>query len=205
MTNATYLSNRKKYGRAQGMLWSHSLGEEVDGFYLPEGYEFGAQVPVDADPSLINNFLVLSDHNRSPIEFSSDRIQKRQRMVNGRLRSHHIADKLNISVSWNNLPSRSFRPGVGNFDEDGFPVIASSTDQFTVDGGAGGLEMLRWYRETPGSFWVYLAYDAGPYDMFRYKYSEIIEMTFKDFSYDVVKRGQTTHDLWNISISLEEV
>jgi hypothetical protein len=28
---------------------------------------------------------------------------------------------------------------------------------------------------------------------------------FSDFSYNVVKRGQTNHDLWDVSIALEEV
>jgi hypothetical protein len=33
----------------------------------------------------------------------------------------------------------------------------------------------------------------------------VLEVFVSDFSYNVVKRGGTNHDLWDISISLEEV
>jgi hypothetical protein len=36
-------------------------------------------------------------------------------------------------------------------------------------------------------------------------YSEVLEVYFSSFTYNVVKRGATNHDLWDISISLEEV
>jgi hypothetical protein len=37
------------------------------------------------------------------------------------------------------------------------------------------------------------------------RYNQIIEVYFADFNYSVVKRGATNHDLWNISVTLEEV
>jgi hypothetical protein len=37
------------------------------------------------------------------------------------------------------------------------------------------------------------------------KYNQIIQVYFADFNYSVVKRGGTNHDLWNISVTLEEV
>jgi hypothetical protein len=85
--------------------------------------------------------------------------------------------------------------------------------QFTSDGGAGGLEILDWYNSYKGSFYVYLAYDKytefsnnDPEKYSRLKqYNEIIEMYISSFTYSVEKRGSSNHDLWNISVSLEEV
>jgi hypothetical protein len=37
------------------------------------------------------------------------------------------------------------------------------------------------------------------------KYNQIIQVYFSDFNYSVVKRGGSNHDLWNISVMLEEV
>jgi hypothetical protein len=55
---------------------------------------------------------------------------------------------------------------------------------------------------------MYLAYDKYT-NLEEYtglnKYNQIIEVYFADFSYSVVKRGATNHDLWNISVTLEEV
>jgi len=57
---------------------------------------------------------------------------------------------------------------------------------------------------------MFLSYDkpqnfsVGIYDKLD-KYSDILEVFVSDFSYNVVKRGGTNHDLWDISISLEEV
>ena len=36
------------------------------------------------------------------------------------------------------------------------------TSEFTADGGAGGADLLQWYRNTHGPFWVYLSYDNYP-------------------------------------------
>jgi hypothetical protein len=84
--------------------------------------------------------------------------------------------------------------------------------QFTSDGGAGGLEILDWYNSYKGSFYVYLAYDKYTNfadDENKYsklgQYNEIIEMYISSFTYSVEKRGSSNHDLWNISVSLEEV
>lgn len=87
--------------------------------------------------------------------------------------------------------------------------------QYTTDGGAGGVELLDWYENNKGSFWVYLSYDkynqfgsvrSGSIDLLTLpKYNQVIEMFFADFSYSVVKRGGSNHDFWNISFTLEEV
>lgn len=152
-----------------------------------------------------NNFIILSDHNRSEIDFTPERIEKRERMVNGRMRSYHVADKLKLSTSWDNLPSRAFalQP---TFDSNGI----SSVEPITVDGGAAGNDLLKWYEDHVGSFWVYIAYDKhsafGTDDAaygHMHQYNQVIEMYISDFSHNVKKRG-TLYDMWNVSITLEE-
>lgn len=230
MTSAAYMAGRKKYARPQAMLWADSPGTLEDGIYIPNDYEVNAA----NSGTLGNQFLILSDDNREPIEFQVERIEKRERMINGRMRSYHIADKLSISTSWQMLPSRSFALAP-DFDENGVADLVTSTDndnnpatpnklvkpygsayyadqQYTTDGGAGGAEILDWYENHQGSFWVFLAYDK--YTTFGRNdsayahlphYNQIIEMFFSDFSYSVEKRGNSTHDFWNISVTLEEV
>lgn len=203
---------RKKYQRPQAMLFANNPGQIVDGKIIPEGEEF-----VD--------FIILSDDNRDPISFNIERIETKERMINGRMRSYHIADKLKISTSWKNLPSRSYAslPDFNNMgesdlntdsgirveQEDG-TYITIPKQFFTSDGGAGGVDLLAWHEKYSGSFWVYLAYDN--YDNFssdKYnrlaQYNEVIEVFFSDFSYSVEKRGGSNHDLWNVDLDLEEV
>jgi hypothetical protein len=139
-------------------------------------------------------------------------------MVNGRMRSYHIADKATLSVSWNMLPSRSFstdpefNPITGRSANTSSGKPNSEDTSYTTDGGAGGAEILDWYNEHKGSFWVFLAYDNhknfGDAESAYAKlgvYNDVVEMFITDFSYSVVKRGGNNHDLWNISITLEEV
>lgn len=201
MTTSAYLTGRKRYGLPQAMLWSENPGTLVDGYYYPDGSEIGADF-TGLPESEKNTFLILSDHNRSEISFSNERIQQRQRMINGTMRSYTIADKISISTSWTMLPSKAYANNPAFDLNTGLTDFARTTDEFTADGGAGGLEILNWYDSHQGPFWVYLAYDR--YDLST-KYNQIIKMYFKDFSYSVVKRGRTTHDFWNISLTLEEV
>ena len=184
--------------------------------YVPTGTEINAN-------STGNNFLVLSDDNRGPIEFAEQRIENRRRTVNGRMRSYHIADKLQISVSWDMLPSRSFSNdpnfnlATGEVTTTGYGGLQKTSTpgnylyQFTTDGGAGGAEILDWYENNKGSFWVYLSYDKYPNfenagDKYKHlaEYSQVLEMYIADFNYSVVKRGGTNFDFWNISVTLEE-
>ena len=37
------------------------------------------------------------------------------------------------------------------------------------------------------------------------QYNQIMQVYISDFNYSVVKRGGANHDLWNISVTLEEV
>lgn len=218
MTTSAYLAGRKKYTRPQAMLWSNNPGRLENGLYIPNGLEINQNAELVIEDNDENEFLILSDDNRSPIDFSIKRIEQKMRMINGRMRSYHVADKLRISVSWNMLPSRSFAESPA-FDTSGNPGISSgygrpnaSDNQFTTDGGAGGVDMLSWYETHQGPFWVYLAYDkhnnfAG--DPSEYsklvQYNQVLEMYFEDFAYTVEKRGGSNYDMWNVSVVLEEV
>jgi hypothetical protein len=127
------------------------------------------------------------------------------------MRSYHIADKLTISTSWKNLPSRSFALPP-EFNSAGASVITNVSQQYTTDGGAGGVDILDWYENHKGSFWVYLAYDKKSNfgtDDNSYahldQYNQLVEVFIADFNYSVVKRGATNYDFWDIDITLEEV
>ena len=241
MATAAYMTGRKKYVRPQAVLFSNNPGTLVNGLYVPNGLEIGQDPGAVTDPSVIDEFLILSDHNRSEIKVTPNRIEKRERMINGHMRSYHIADKMNFDFSWDMLPSRSFglRPdfntSTGKSESTGvFGRPTGADEQYTVDGGAGGGELLDWYENHTGSFWMFLAYDK--YNNFGNdnaayghlnQYNEIVEVYFSKFDYSIVKRGQpfvsgyeedengnidytrpirsSGHDFWNVSLSLEEV
>lgn len=236
MATANYMAGRKKYNRPQAVLWSENSGMlGQNGLYIPSGYEVNADTSAETNTSLFDNFLILSDHNRKELNFSPIRIEKRERMINGRMRSYHIADKKSLSVSWEMLPSRSFALNPNFNSTTGKPVLETSgyrtkgldgswdilpnstvaSQEYTVDGGAGGVDLLHWYQNHKGSFWMFLAYDN--YENFKEvqginnkyahmnQYNEVMEVFISDFQYSVVKRGQNLHDFWNVSVTLEEV
>lgn len=220
---------RKKYLRPQGLILANNPGYIADGSRIPEGNEF-------------EDFIILSDDSRQPIRIVAERIEKRDRTVNGRMRSYHIADKALVTANWISLPSRAYNvdPVFSNFgqnigkitnlvdfvDIEGTerPVRAFGSpyfqdQQYTSDGGAGGAEILDWYNNNQGSFWVYLAYDnyknlsddfAGS-ELIKSKYqklgnyADVIEVFFGSFDYSIESRGGTNHDFWNVNFTLEEV
>ena len=200
MTTSQYLAGRQRYQRPQALLFADNPGTIVDGIYVPDGYEAGS---AGSNPT---SFIILSDHDRGPIDFKTTRIETRQRLVTGKMRSYHIADKLTLNLSWSMLPSRSHELSP-NYDSAG----ASSALEYTADGGAGGVDLLNWYENHTGSFWVYLAYDkfsnfesdTNPYAHLG-QYNQVVEMFISSFDYSVQKRGGTNYDMWNVNISLEE-
>jgi hypothetical protein len=78
MATAAYLTGRRRYQRPQALLWSENPGTLVDGVYLPDGYEVQGNFAGSTDPDLINQFLILSDHNRGELNFTPTRIEQRQ-------------------------------------------------------------------------------------------------------------------------------
>jgi hypothetical protein len=224
MATANYITGRRRYQRPQAMLWANNSGTLVETtpggskIYVPTGLEVGQDVGSETNELLYNQFIILSDDNRQEIDFRPVRIEKRERMINGRMRSYHIADKLQISTSWQMLPSRSyFQVPEFNATTGKSPHINDNNLEFTTDGGAGGVEILDWYENHKGPFWVYLSYDKyknfknedGNIDNDSYahlpQYNQLIEMYFTDFNYTVVKRGGSNFDFWNITVTLEEV
>jgi hypothetical protein len=72
--------------------------------------------------------------------------------------------------------------------------------------------MLDWYEEHKGPFWVLLSYDKynnfGDNNAARThlsEYSQAIQMYISSFTYSVVKRGGDNFDMWDVSVTLEEV
>jgi len=220
MATASYVIRRWALdglrNRPQAILWADNFGLVEDGEIVNpstgDSADYSLVVP---DGTEFNNFLILSDDNRSELSFSQQRIENKQRMINGTLRSYYIADKISISWSWDMLPSRSFSENPEFITDPSNPNIGKpgniDATEFTSDGGAGGVEILNWYETHPGPFWMILAYDK--YSNFsgdsKYTslgtYNEIVQVTFSSFDYDVIKRGGRTHDFWSISISVEEV
>jgi len=136
------------------------------------------------------NFLYLSDNNRSELAVSFERIEYKQRMINGTMRSYHVADKKNFSTSWDKLPSRK----------------TQVTEYHSRNNFAGGQEMLKWYEDHTGDFWMLLVYDVdSTVSTSNIKQNvERVNVFFEGFSYNVVERGFDL-DLWNIDLSLVEV
>lgn len=210
MASSTYMEGRRVYARPQAMLWSDNPGLYTNGMWVPNGVEK-------------EDFIILSDHNRGEISISKNRIESRQRMINGTMRSYYNADKSLASVSWEMLPSRSWekqivfdadgRPQYLDLDNVGTPTNISYSQMNTVDGGAGGVELLKWHEDHSGPFWVYFAYDkynnfAGYPNSDSHThlgvYNEVKLMFFSSFDYTISKRGGTNFDLWTIQVSLEE-
>jgi hypothetical protein len=234
--NEAYMNGRVQYKgrRPQAIIWADNEPTIQNNKLIPVGYEIGVNTSTVPSADLVNNrFLILSDHNRSDLDMSIERIEQKRRMVNGTMRSYHVADKTSLSVSWDMLPSRSFK-NYPSFNSSGNPQLVTSTvvgddppvtvpvvpygsknfadQKHTVDGGAGGVELLDWYESHKGPFWVMLSYDkynsfAGSQaDTLRLReYSQVLQMYVSSFNYAVVKRGGDNFDMWNISVQLEEV
>jgi hypothetical protein len=188
--------------RPQAILWSDNFGSVSTG---GASAQFQLAVPDGIEGE---DFIILSDDNRSELRFNKERIESRQRMINGTMRSYHVADKLSISWSWDMVPSRAFNSDP-LFNSVGKPS-ALELAQYTSDNGAGGVEILDWYENHKGPFWMFLAYDKyNEFSSNKYsylaQYNQLVQVYFSSFDYSVVKRGGTNFDFWNISLTLEEV
>lgn len=210
MATSAYMAGRRGYlagaNRPQAILFSDNAGTLDSNKYVPNGVEW-------------EDFIILTDGNRGEISMSQQRIESRQRMVNGNMRSYWTADKLNLSTSWTRIPSRAYSSSV-DFDESTGQITNDPVDysMYTVDGGAGGVDILSWYENHPGPFYVFLAYDKfrvnGIENFNRLNgYNQVLKMYFSSFDYNIEKRGgswgsnstATGFDFWNINLSLEEV
>ena len=206
-----YIANRKRWSKPQAMIWSRTPGVVVK-----SGENTGLVSPTGEEGT---NFIVISDHNRAPISMDQQRLESRTRMVSGNMRSYYTADKVMLSTSWTMLPSRAYQTAMvlgtdakptqdtSPFTQAPYNAIPPNSS-LTADGGAGGDDMLKWYLDTIGPMWVFLAYDRfdnteGPNQFGMYcNYVQRMKMFFSSFNYSVEKRGVS--DFWNISVTLEE-
>lgn len=154
--------------------------------YTPGGLPIGSLI-------YFNSTLKLSEHNRQPISITPNRIEKTTRMTNGTLRKFYVDDKMTINMSWSMLPSYS---------------------TFTIDGGYGALDLKSFYEGTAtkasgalsgqNTFDVTVRYGSG-------STTETYTMIFTSCSFEVIKRNakiatsDTPQELWNVSLSMEEV
>lgn len=214
MATSNYMVGRRAYlkgaTRPQAIIFSDNAGTLSNGMYIPNGAEW-------------EDFIILTDGNRNEISIGAQRIESRQRMINGNMRSYWTADKLTLSTSWERIPSRAYSQEV-TFDPASGNIVqsASAYSMYTVDGGAGGVDILNWYETHPGPFWVFLGYDKFRYNgVENYNrlsgYNQVLKMYFSSFEYTIEKRGGTNtgnmwsndksvgFDFWNINLSLEEV
>lgn len=106
------------------------------------------------------NTTSITDHNRSPVSVTIERIERSQRMANGTLRKYVIADKSSFSMSWEDVPR---------------------TTANTVDGFLGGEGMKDFWTANQGSFPLKIYYGDGTLKTFT--------VVFTNFSYTISKRG----------------
>jgi len=125
-------------------------------------------------------FRKITDHKRSPLTVSIERIENKQRMVDGTLRRYTVAKKRTWSASWDMLPSKN---GVAGYLS-------------TADGGWAGQDIEAFHNSTDGAFQMQLRRGDGTV--------ETVNVMIADFSKEIVKRGPGI-DFWNLSITLEEV
>lgn len=134
-------------------------------------------------------FRRLTEHNRAPLSINTERIESSQRMANGTLRKYFIADKLNLNVSWEMIPS--FR-------------------NETADGGWGAEDIKNFYESSAGRstfrvrinptvFSTTLIEDSNGSLVDDYTYT----MAFTSCDFTVLKRG--LQPFWSVNISLEQV
>lgn len=130
------------------------------------------------DTAMSWNGTRITEHNRSSIQVTEQKIKKSTRTVNGTLRENIRVVKSRYNISWEMVPSLAAQ---------------------TVDGYWGGKDILNFARTT-NSFTLTLRYDDST--------GSTVTKTVVfagDPSYEVVKRSTAGYDLVNVSVELEEV
>ncbi len=126
-----------------------------------------------------STFVQVTDHNRGSLSTDYERIERKQRMADGTLRRHTVAKKRTWSCSWEMLPNTN-----------------AGTGMHTADGGMAGEDIEAFHDVNDGAFQMQLRKGSGTIT--------VVNVMIAEYSREVVKRGPNT-DLWNMSITLEEV
>ena len=134
-------------------------------------------------PGTTKTFNKVTEHNRSDLDVSIERIEQVTRTSDGTLRKNYITDKRKFSASWTMLPS--YRT-------------------LTVDGAWGAEDLRTFYLSNEGktSFRIRINLAKNGTDQTSSGYEEYT-VVFGGCNFSVVKRGLQPH--WNVSIELEEV
>lgn len=103
----------------------------------------------------------ITDHNRSELQVSVERIESSKRMANGMMRKYVIADKRKFSTSWDELPHDAV---------------------WTIDGFWGGRQIESFYNTNAGQFTLRLTMGDGQIESYN--------VVFTGFSKDIQKRGE---------------
>jgi hypothetical protein len=153
--------------------------------FLPRGsiLYIEAKDLLASTPGTTKTWNKVTEHNRSALELSTERIEKIVRTSNGTLRKNHIADKKKFQLSWDMLPS--YRT-------------------LTVDGGWGAEDLRSFYFGDEGkqSFNIRINLAKAGADQSTSGF-EAYTVIISSCNFTVVKRGLQPH--WNVSLSLDEV
>jgi hypothetical protein len=154
--------------------------------------------------SASSTFYALTDHNRQPMAFDYDVVEKASRMADGTMRKFVIARKRKVGVSWNDLPSGTFQPNNGT--SQGYTM--------TVDGNFGGAWIKNFYETNmfkPIYVKITHSQDSASatssttfYSSPSASGSEYMWAFISNFSYEVTKRFEFT-DLVNVKIDFTEI
>ena len=153
--------------------------------FLPRGsiLYIEAKDLLASTPGTTKTWNKVTEHNRSALELSTERIERVVRTSNGTLRKNHIADKKKFQLSWEMLPS--YRT-------------------LTVDGGWGAEDLRSFYFGDEGkqSFNIRINLAKAGTDQSSSGF-EAYTVIISSCNFTVVKRGLQPH--WNVSLSLDEV
>lgn len=153
--------------------------------YMPRGSIIWIEATdaLATPPGTVKTWNKITEHNRSGLELSPERIEKIVRTANGTLRKNHIADKKKFQLSWEMLPS--YRT-------------------LTIDGGWGAEDLRTFYYSDEGkqSFNIRINLAKTGLDQSSSGF-ESYNVIISGANFTVVKRGLQPH--WNVSLSLDEV
>jgi hypothetical protein len=151
-----------------------------------------------------STFYSLTDHNRTPITFDFEVIEKASRMADGTMRKYVVARKMKVNTAWQELPSGTFAPINGT--SQGYTM--------TVDGFKGGAWIKDFYENNmfkPVLVKITHSQDTASANSASAFYpsptasgSETITAFISNFSYEVTKRFEYT-DLVNVKIEFTEI